>query len=295
MTTPPDPLAAALRAALEEEDHADDDAILERAIDGAMTSLETSAHVETRTPARLSRTNVKLLRYALPIAAAFGASVAMASAYFVTRTYSMGSSDHELEKSAPEIAPSGTPNVEANQTEESSTTEETISIDDLPSVDAPAQAPKTVPREPSAARQDSTSPETTSPDTTSAAELFRQANVERRAGDVTSAIRLYRSLQSRYPNAAESHASRVSLGRLLLDRQSDPKGALAEFDAYLQVSGDETLAEEARVGRALAFQRLGDRNEERRAWLELLEHHPDSLQVARAKQRLEALETPRTP
>lgn len=292
MTTPPDPLAAALRAALEEEDHADDDAILERAIDGAMNSLETSAHVETRTPARHSRSKVRLLRYALPVAAAFAASVAMASAYFITRSYSISATDQVLEKSAPQPQASGASTVQSNAHDESTSDEKTISIDDLPSVDAPALAPKTITREPepNTARHDAPSA-----DTTSAADLFRQANAERRAGNVASAIQLYRSLQSRYPNAAESHASRVSLGRLLLDRQSDPKGALAEFDAYLQVSADETLAEEARVGRALAFQRLGDRNEERRAWLELLEHHPDSLQVARAKQRLEALEPPRTP
>ncbi|AKU98856.1 hypothetical protein AKJ09_05520 [Labilithrix luteola] len=292
MTTPPDPLADALRAALEQEDHVNDDALLKRAIDGAMTSLETSTLAGAKAPARLSRSNVKLLRYALPVAAAFGASVAMASAYFVTRSYSITTAREEAEKKAPQAqghSASDAP-AKANATEERTTEEKTVSIDELPSVGAPAQAPKATGKEPSTARHDESVN-----DTASAAELFREANGERRAGNVPNAIQLYRSLQSRYPNAAESHASRVSLGRLLLDRQSDPRGALAEFDAYLQVSGDETLAEEARVGRALAFQRLGERDEERRAWLELLQHHPDSLQVPRARQRLEALENSHTP
>lgn len=126
------------------------------------------------------------------------------------------------------------------------------------------------------------------PTESTAAELFRDANAERRAGNVARAAELYRALQNRFPESPETHASRVSLGRLLLERQGDATGALAQFDAYLR-SGDSTLAEEARVGRALAFERLGRAGDERGAWEELLAQHPNSLHAARARKRLDAL------
>jgi hypothetical protein len=80
---------------------------------------------------------------------------------------------------------------------------------------------------------------------------------------------------------------------LLLDRRGDTAGALAQFDAYLRSSSsDRALAEEARLGRALVFQRQGRQEEERRAWHELLERHPDSLYASRARERLRALAPP---
>jgi tetratricopeptide (TPR) repeat protein len=124
----------------------------------------------------------------------------------------------------------------------------------------------------------------------SASELFRDANASRRAGEVDKAVELYGALVSQFPDTPEAHAARVSLGRLLLDRRGDAAGALAQFDAYLKASSsDRALAEEARLGRALVFQRQGRQEEERRAWDELLERHPDSLYASRARERLHAL------
>jgi hypothetical protein len=77
------------------------------------------------------------------------------------------------------------------------------------------------------------------------------------------------------------------LGRLLLDR-GDPKAALARFDAYL-ASGATTLGEEALLGRALAFGKLGQSMQEAEAWQALLQRYPSSLHAARARERLAAL------
>ena len=79
------------------------------------------------------------------------------------------------------------------------------------------------------------------------------------------------------------------LGRLLLDRGEDPSQALALFTRYLDASPNGTLAEEARLGRALSLQRLGRPAEERQAWQQLLSAHPNSIHAERAKKRLDEL------
>lgn len=121
------------------------------------------------------------------------------------------------------------------------------------------------------------------------AELFARANAARRANETTGAIALYEELQSRFPDTREASTSRVALGRLLLDRAGSPSRARALFEAYLEHDPSGPLAEEARVGRALASMQLGDRQTERASWLELLERHPASVQAERARQRIDAL------
>lgn len=124
------------------------------------------------------------------------------------------------------------------------------------------------------------------PEPPSPGEMLAQANAARREGERASAVRLYRRLQSVHPRSTEAAISRVTLGRLLLDGADDPAGALREFDRYLAQSRHRVLEEEARVGRALSLQRLGRRDEERRAWRDLLDHHPDTLYAERARARL---------
>jgi|GEM_PF-1815020 len=306
MTTPRDPLAAALREALDAEPlAAGDDALIARAIARASSTLaapvakaktsSTSADSSSRIvaskvssassePTRvtsLSRPRSRFTRVALPLAAAFAASIAMASVYVTSHS----------------VGPDPAPPIEAP--EPSALTEEPTQITQNLPVEAPAEPSFSVHDLPSAqplaaVTSDTVSfspppPPADSPVT--AAELFRDANAERRAGDIGKSIDLYRSLQKRYPDAPEAQAARVSLGRLLLDRQGDASGALAQFDAYLKSSPADggTLAEEARVGRALAFEKLGRKDEERRAWEELVSRHPQSLHLARAHERLGVL------
>jgi TolA-binding protein len=120
-----------------------------------------------------------------------------------------------------------------------------------------------------------------------AGELFASATRARRDKNDAEAIRLYRELQRRYPDSRESQASRVVLGQLLLDR-TDPEKALGEFDRYLGDGGTGTVTEEALVGRALALEKLGRREEERAAWRELLAKFPSSVHAAQARARLQA-------
>lgn len=124
-------------------------------------------------------------------------------------------------------------------------------------------------------------------DSGGAAALFGSANDARRHGEHGRAASLYRDLLARHPSAPEANATRVALGRLLLD-DGDAAGALPLFETYLR-GGDGALREEAMVGRARALDRLGRATDERAAWSTLLTSYPQSIHAARAHGRLEEL------
>lgn len=124
-----------------------------------------------------------------------------------------------------------------------------------------------------------------------ASELFSRANQARRDGKVREAVRLYRALQERYSGSSEELVSRVALGRLLLDRLGDSRGALVQFNSYLASPSNGALREEAMVGRALALGRIGRITEERVAWRALLDAWPKSAHAKRARARLAELDS----
>ena len=126
-----------------------------------------------------------------------------------------------------------------------------------------------------------------------AADLFRDANQARRAGDFELARSLYAELQATHPKTDEASVSRVSLGKLLL-AAGRAREAEQQFRAYL-ATGRKNLEEEALLGRADALVRLGESGEERRVWEALLRNHPSSVYAARARQRLGELGAPETP
>ncbi|MEM6992762.1 MAG: tetratricopeptide repeat protein [Myxococcota bacterium] len=117
----------------------------------------------------------------------------------------------------------------------------------------------------------------------SAAELLRAAGSARDDKRPGRAASLYRQLFADYPDSREAVAGRVAAGRLELDTRGNPKAALRHFQRYLRADPRGTLAEEAMLGRALAFQRLGRTEQERRAWQELLKQYPASVHAERAR------------
>jgi TolA-binding protein len=299
MTTLRDPLATALREAIAAEpiSISRDDALIARAIAGATAKLAVPAVTATAPemepaiePASVnaksapvvklaSHRRSRVVRIALPVAAAFAASIALAAAFVSSQQGVVTPASRPVEAPAAPLAPAAahTQNLPAEIA-----TEPSVSVHDLPSAQPlVAVTTETV----------SSPPPPSVNSAVTAAELFRDANAERRAGNIGKAADLYRALQKQHPNAAETQASRVSLGRLLLDRQGDANGALVQFDAYLKSATEDsgTLSEEARVGRALALERLGRQAEERRAWEELVARHPQSLHAGRARERLEIL------
>ena len=125
-----------------------------------------------------------------------------------------------------------------------------------------------------------------------AATLLGQADEAESAGRVADASRLYSELRRWFPGAREEIVARALHGQLLLDRLGSPVRALAQFEGYLLAEPAGTLAEEARLGRARALERLGRASEERSAWREFLRAHPRSLHAAGARARLAALDGP---
>ncbi len=126
-------------------------------------------------------------------------------------------------------------------------------------------------------------PTTPPPPAESPGLAFQIANEARRAGQHARAAEGYRALVARYPGSAEASASLVALGRMLLD-DGDAPGALECFDGYLRHGGAE--GEDVMLGRALALQHLGRRDDESGAWTALLSSYPGSVHAARARRRL---------
>jgi TolA-binding protein len=118
----------------------------------------------------------------------------------------------------------------------------------------------------------------------SAKETYRAANDARRAGKTSEAILGYRKLQRNFPASPEAHASRVSLGGLLL-RSGSSSAALAQFNAYLASSGGQLIAE-ALFGRAQALRALGRATEEAQNLERLVTTYPNSAYASHAQRRL---------
>jgi len=259
---------------------ADDDARIDAAISRALVAQETT---------RASRLNRHRTTVYLVAAALCAGALAYAAVHQGGEGGPAGSGE-----ARPGAAPASTTEPRRDQRAGSTATPEpaasiaageAVTPDSLPSVAPPPRASHPAP--PLAHPKPSI--EAPAADTLGPAELFARANDARRAGETTRAVSLYEQLQSEFPDSREASTSRVALGRLLLDRTGEPGRARALFDRYLERDPTGPLAEEARVGRALAFMRLGDRDAERAAWREVLERHPGSVHAERARQRLGAL------
>jgi TolA-binding protein len=154
-----------------------------------------------------------------------------------------------------------------------------------PSLPGHVEAPPSSPPEP--LPLDRSAP---APAPVSAARLFADVAQARRAGWLSEAHQAYGQLLARFAGSREERAASVLLGQLTLER-GQPADALASFEGYLGTDPDGALAEEARLGRALALEQLGQRDDARRAWQELLQRHPRSVHAGRARARLESLQS----
>jgi outer membrane protein assembly factor BamD (BamD/ComL family) len=124
-----------------------------------------------------------------------------------------------------------------------------------------------------------------------AADLFERARQARVQSNYQAALQSYRELERRYPTSAESRASRAIVARILLDT-GQSEAALVDLDRYL-AEGPAALTEEVMVSRGLAYERLGQPAEERKAWQSLLRAYPGSMYGTRARARLRALDAGR--
>ncbi len=129
-------------------------------------------------------------------------------------------------------------------------------------------------------------PQTKHPGQDTAATLFERARSLGRDGKIDAAVRAHVRLQRLFPDTPESVLSSALAGQLLFEH-GRVRAALAQFDRHLAHGG--AADEEALAGRAASLQHLGRQPEETRAWLTLLERHPNSVYANRAKVRLRDL------
>lgn len=122
----------------------------------------------------------------------------------------------------------------------------------------------------------------------SAAELLRRATQARRSGEAAKAVALYERLVAEFPDSREAALSLVARGKLELSRKR-PGAARLAFERYLDEQPEGVLAPEARVGVAESHALDGDPSKERAAWQAVVDHHPRSVYVGKARARLEAL------
>ena len=125
------------------------------------------------------------------------------------------------------------------------------------------------------------------PVSVSAGALFADAARARREGNHDEAIRLFTSLQHRYPTSAESRAADIALGMMQLGRGA-PGAALDHFRRYQHHSADGELVPEALWGESEALRKLGRAEESRASLGALLSRFPDSAYAPAARARLDA-------
>jgi hypothetical protein len=120
----------------------------------------------------------------------------------------------------------------------------------------------------------------------SASELFARARALRLGGNPEGALSIYRRLQRDYADSREARLSYLVVGRMWLERDR-PDVAAAQFSRYLDNGG--SASEEALVGRATAFGRMGRADDEGVDWRALLAVNPRSVYANRARTRLHEL------
>ncbi|MBN9167191.1 MAG: hypothetical protein BGO98_23475 [Myxococcales bacterium 68-20] len=119
-------------------------------------------------------------------------------------------------------------------------------------------------------------------------DLLREANqlrAERRWGEAAT---LYRRVAD--ARGGESTTAMLALASLRLEHQNDALEARRLYRAVVDAAPDGPLAEEARLGVAMACRALRDERGESAALRAFLGHHPSSLSATKAQQRLTELE-----
>jgi hypothetical protein len=151
---------------------------------------------------------------------------------------------------------------------------------------SPVVAVDALPRAAAASSVAANPPPSAPSDDWTSSSLFAAANASRRQGDSAVAASQYRLLEQRFPASEEAATAHLSLALLLLDALADANGALVEVDRYLAERPQGSLREECLATRARALAKLGRREEEKRAWAELLREYPNTLYSDQARARI---------
>ena len=100
----------------------------------------------------------------------------------------------------------------------------------------------------------------------------------------------YREITKKYSHRPESASVLISLAKVELRHLRQPKEALAHYSNYLQVLPNGPLAEEALLGTAESYRRLGLEAQEKDNLRSFLKRFPNSSLAGKARFRLNQLE-----
>jgi tetratricopeptide (TPR) repeat protein len=92
-----------------------------------------------------------------------------------------------------------------------------------------------------------------------ARELFQQANVARRAGQMQEAADAYAELLRKHRRDARAGLSAFELGRIRMDALGDPKGAVSAFNRALGLAPTAGFREDALARIVIAYDAMGQR------------------------------------
>ena len=158
--------------------------------------------------------------------------------------------------------------------------------------DTSGEPPPSPPAAASAAPEEPAAPAPTRP-LRGHADLLRQANRLRAAGEYGRAERLYarvaRGTKIAGAGETDAYAAAIAAAELRLEHTGNPRGALSLFRRALKMRPDGALSAAARHGIAQSLRSLGRPHAEARALRELIKAHPDHLLRKRAEARLQVL------
>jgi TolA-binding protein len=108
------------------------------------------------------------------------------------------------------------------------------------------------------------------------AELMSRAAELRAGARWIELVEVYRDVVRLYPRSAEAQTCFVLMGNVQLKQVRNYAAALKSYKSYLTRSPDGSLAEEADWGVAVAYRKLGQREQERAALTRFAKRHPGS-------------------
>jgi len=123
----------------------------------------------------------------------------------------------------------------------------------------------------------------------SISQLLEEVRTLRARKDWLGAVQTYQNLIRMHPSSPEAHTCLVPMGQLQLYYLKQPKAALQAFRQYLTVAPRGSLAEEAAWGEVLALRQMNQIEEEGKACRRFLDHFPQSLYAAKARQCINSL------
>ncbi|GAB4567014.1 MAG: hypothetical protein Tsb0020_19200 [Haliangiales bacterium] len=247
-------------------------------LQSALAALPTAAPVAPTTRARR--------RSAWLLAAAVVLSTGVASAGYYTWVRSSAEHAPRPLPSAPAPVTPSEPDVPV-EPPVVSTAEQPEPVAVVPAPPPPPEPARAEPLDPTP------TPPRAKPDSASkisAANLIERANKLRRARSWRRAEATYQRVRRAYPDTQSADVATIAAASIRLEHLGDARGAKRLYSAALRRAGKHALAEEARWGLARVHRRLRDRDGERRMLRALLEHHPDSLLLPSARQRLRELD-----